>query len=235
MKITEHPDIDPPQLRIAFDEHFPMWVRIDMMPDSDNFVLVGVIRTFGFPGDRSDYHDLISLIWAAFLRSHNIASVSLLDIPHPAIPGELYGRYVFFDKQPSTSFISLANPDYESIEKLLFASCIAGTVFSHFYKESGGNPEKEDCQGSEGEKWRQTITRHLRIKPARERYTLTNHRRLPTWVYCRLNMRGITAFKVSGNLLPDFEGLNNSNCIVEGINGYLIKTGWSMTIILRRR
>lgn len=225
MIVTEHPDFDPPQLRIAFEEHFPMWIRIDMMPGSETFVLAGVVRTFGFPGARSDYHDLISLIWAAFLRSHNIASVSLLDIPHPVIPGELYGRYVLFDKQPSTSFISLANPDYESIEKILFASSIAGAVFSTLYRESGGNPDEEDCQGSEGEEWRQTIVRHLRIKTARDRYTLTNHRRLPTWVYCRLNMRGVTAFKLNGNLMPDLLGSKDSCCIVEGITGYLIKTG----------
>jgi hypothetical protein len=50
---------------------------------------------------------------------------------------------------------------------------------------------------------------------------------LPTWIYCRLNRRGVSAFKLNGNLVPDFSlGLSKNACrIVEGINGYLIKTG----------
>jgi len=227
MKLTEHLDSDPPQLRIAFHEHFPLDIRIDMMPDSETFVLVGFVRTYGLPGDRSDYHDLISLIWAAFLRSHNIASVGLLDIPHPVIPGELYGRYVFFDKQPSASFVSLANPDYKLIKQILMASSLAGFVFSGLYRDSGGNPDQEDCEGIEGEEWRKTIARHLGIRTTRERYTLTNHRRLPTWVYCRLNQQGVSAFKLNGNLMPDFNSAlsKDSSRIVEGISGYLIKAG----------
>lgn len=141
MELTEHLNSDLPQLRVAFRELFPMDVRIDMMPDSDTVVLVGFVRTYGFPGDRSDYHDLISLIWAAFLRGHNVASVSLVDIPHPVVDGELYGRYVLFDKQPGASFLSLTNPDYVLIEKVLLASRLAGFVFSMLYRESGGNPD----------------------------------------------------------------------------------------------
>ena len=78
-----------PQLIIEFSPNFPMWVRIDVDSDAGIAVLAGVVRTYGLAGDRSDYHDLISLLWAAELRSYNEASVRLIDIPHPVCPGEL--------------------------------------------------------------------------------------------------------------------------------------------------
>ena len=100
---SELHDPSPAHFRIHFSHNFPMWVRIDIDTDANAALLVGVVRTYGFAGDRTDHHDLISLLWASRLRLLNDASVRLIDIPHPAIPGELWGRYVFFEKQPAAS------------------------------------------------------------------------------------------------------------------------------------
>ena len=89
-----------PQFLIYFAPDFPMWVRIHFDPDARSAWLFGIVRTHGLAGDRSDYHDLISLLWSGYLRSRNDASVRLIDIPHPVISGELWGRYIFFEKQP---------------------------------------------------------------------------------------------------------------------------------------
>jgi hypothetical protein len=123
-----------PQLVIDFCCNFPMWFRIDVDTEANAALLVGVVRTFGLVGDRTDYHDLISLLWASLLRSLNEASVRLIDIPHPVIVGELSGRYVLFEKQPGASFISLENPNYELLERLLLASSLAARVFSLLYQ-----------------------------------------------------------------------------------------------------
>jgi hypothetical protein len=123
-----------PQLVIDFCCNFPMWFRIDVDTEANAALLVGVVRTFGLVGDRTDYHDLISLLWASLSRSLNEASVRLIDIPHPVMVGELWGRYVLFEKQPGASYISLENPNYELLERLLLASSLAARVFSLLYQ-----------------------------------------------------------------------------------------------------
>src|SRR4051794_39600759 len=65
LTLSELTDFHTNQLRIEFAPHFPMWIRIDVEENSKAAVLVGAVRTVGLPGDRSDYHDLISLLWAA--------------------------------------------------------------------------------------------------------------------------------------------------------------------------
>src|SRR5688572_30071759 len=55
--------------------NFPMWLRLYL--EGDTASIVGVVRTVGLDGDRSDYHDVISIIWAAVLRSSGCASVRL--------------------------------------------------------------------------------------------------------------------------------------------------------------
>jgi hypothetical protein len=57
---------------IDFSCNFPMWFRIDLDTEANAALLVGVVRTYGLVGDRTDYHDLISLLWASQLRSLNL-------------------------------------------------------------------------------------------------------------------------------------------------------------------
>ena len=106
-----------PQLRIHFWPHSPMWIRIDIDAETNSGLLLGVVRVYEVPHERTDYNELISLIWAAHLRHTNTASVRLLDIQHPVIANQLLGRYILFEKQPPASYISLDHPDYNLIEK----------------------------------------------------------------------------------------------------------------------
>ena len=106
-----------PQLRILLWPHSPMWIRIDIDAETNSGLLLGVVRVYEVPHERTDYNELISLIWAAHLRHTNTASVRLLDIQHPVIANQLLGRYILFEKQPPASYISLDHPDYNLIEK----------------------------------------------------------------------------------------------------------------------
>ena len=203
-----------------------MWIRIDVDQDAEAAVLVGVVRTVGFPGDRSDYHDLISLLWAAFLRSCSFASVRLLDIPHPVCEGELYGRYLVFEKQPPATYVSLEKPNYEMIERLLVASCLAARIFSLLYQASDGDPDRESCAGQGGEGWAEAVTRNLKWK-AGHRDELTNQRQNPNWCYYRRNDHGVTAFTLSLNLLEILAGktADLDEVVLDGDGRYLVKTG----------
>jgi hypothetical protein len=223
-RISELHNYDQPQLRIEFSRGFPMWVRIDIDSDAKAAVLVGVVRTYFFAGDRSDYHDLISLLWAAELRSWNEASVRLIDIPHPVIPGELWGRYVLFDKQPPASFISLEDPDYELIEKILLLSSLAGHQFSLLYEASLGDPVAEKCGRGVG--WAHEVAKNLKWKVG-HRDELTNERHYPHWCFYRRNDFGVSAFRlhVSALSLLAAEKPREGDIILDGQESYLVKTG----------
>jgi hypothetical protein len=217
-------DYDPPQLRVEFSFNFPMWIRIDVDSAAGTALMVGVVRTYGSPGDRSDYHDLISLLWAAEMRRWNEASVRLIDIPHPVIPGELWGRYVLFEKQPPASYISLESPDYKLIERVLMLSSLAGRHFSLLYQASDGNPDKEQCH--DGKQWAREVARRLKWKVG-HRGELTNGRRHPHWEFYRRNDYGVTAFRLRIGALSVLaaEKPREGDVVLDGQGSYLVKTG----------
>lgn len=222
--LSELHDHGRTQLRIHFACNFPMWIRIDIDSEANAALLVGVVRTYGFPGDRSDYHDLISLLWAAHLRGWNEASVRLIDIPHPAVPGELWGRYVFFEKQPPASYISLEEPNYELIERLLLLSSMVGWQFSLLYRACRGDPELEDCVS--GEHWAREVAKSLKWK-VNHRDGLSNERRHPNWCFFRRNDYGVTAFRFQTDVLSLLAAQppRERDIILEGHGNFLVKTG----------
>src|SRR4051812_1964386 len=82
---------------LQFSDSFPMWIVVEFHEEDDCAFLYGVVRTSGLPGDRSDYHDLISSLWAICIRMLNVASVRMVDIPHPVAKWEMHGRFILFD------------------------------------------------------------------------------------------------------------------------------------------
>jgi len=226
LTLTEHADYQPNQLRIEFSLHFPMWIRVDIEESAEKAVLVGVVRTFGFPGDRSDYHELISLLWAAFLRASGFASVRILDIPHPVCEGELYGRYLVFEKQPSATFVSLSKPDFTLIREMLIACRKAAKLFSLVYEASDGDPERETSGGAGGEEWAHKVARSLKGS-AGVRGGLSNQRQNPNWCYYYRDNGGITSFRLPVNLFAILENCLSKveDIVVEMDDTYLVQTG----------
>jgi hypothetical protein len=189
------------QVDIEFTRHFPMWLRIDVLPQEKRAFLYGIVRTVGLPGDKSDYHDLISLVWAAALRCREVASVRLVDIPHPVVPNELHGRFVLFDKQPAASFIQLDSPDYETYEQIFDASIVAASGFSAIYRSLEGDPDAEEWNVKGATEFAEELKRQLGYK-AKKDSAKYNDRYNPNWSYWRLDSRGITVFSFDANLQP---------------------------------
>lgn len=215
---------DSRQIRIYFWEHSPMWVRIDLEPSNNSALLIGVVRTYEVPHERTDYNELISIIWASYLRASNTASVRILDIPHPVLPKELLGRYLVFDKQPAASYITLDAPDIEAIKKILAESLMAAWGYSILYKSSGGCSEQEICD--DYEEWAASVCDLARWKRKQE-YEIGNERRFPNWSYFRRLDRGASLFDLecNPNLLVTPNDPKPEEIIVEAKNGLLIVTG----------
>jgi hypothetical protein len=231
--LRQHTDPVAADIISASAPSFPGWIRLEF--DEESVASVGVVRTVGLPGDRSDYHDLISLIWAGCLRALNIASVRIIDVPHPELPGELWGRYILFDGQPFAMPVTLSRPDYDLIEKILTGSRLAFQTFSIVYLACDGDPDKENCDGPGAEAWVMNINEALRLK-AKESEELSNHRQNPTWRYFRRNDRRIVAFHLSVNLvelLPIDSPRRSWKC-VESLKGYLMTSGNIQNVIPKR-
>ncbi|MEI7910342.1 MAG: restriction endonuclease [Verrucomicrobiota bacterium] len=213
-----------PQLRIHFWPHSPMWIRIDIDAQTNSSLLVGVVRVYDVPHERTDYNELISLIWAAHLRLSNTASVRLLDIPHPVIPNEIKGRYVLFEKQPPVSFISLDHPDYDLIEEILVQSSLAAWAFSVLYQVSEGNPNEESC--IDDDKWAQKVRRATRWKYDRT-YEIWNARNSPSWSFYRRHDLGVSLFwlKASLSLMHATQNAADKELVLDAPDGFLTKTG----------
>ena len=219
-EITES---DHHQLRIYFWENSPMWIRIDIDSQSRSALLVGVARAYDVPHERTDYNDLMSLVWAAEFRRTNHASVRLIDISHPVIAGELVGRYIFFETQPPASYILLEHPDYTTIESIIFHSALAALQFSRLYKASQGDPDLENC--TDDDQWARKVAKCLRWK-IHHADELVNEREHPHWSFYRRNDHGVTAFRLSINALNLFpsENIEHSETVLNGLESYLIKT-----------
>lgn len=67
-----------------------------------------------YPGDRSDIHIIISLMFSSFLKVKTKISCSIFDIAHPVICDEIWGRYIYPQQYENSS-----NNILDHIENLL--------------------------------------------------------------------------------------------------------------------
>jgi len=202
-----------------------MWLDIEFAREAQSAVLTGMVRTLGLPGDRSDYHDLISLVWAACLRAADLASVRLIDIPHPFCEGELYGRYVVFDSQPAASYVTLLAPDYERLRLIMLVSACAARIFSALFVALGGDHESEEWDVGAGESWAKEVAQRLRFR-LDHRFTLYNKRHRPGWSYFRRSDQGVVALRFDcpfSEFLPSAI-VDTPPSILEGESGYFVQS-----------
>ena len=226
LSLYEEDPEHPGRIRIEFAEGFPMWIAVDLDPGRDEAHVFGVVRTMGLPGDRSDYHDLISSVWAIGLRTLGVASVRLVDVPHPVVEGELYGRYVLFDLQPAVTYTLVANPDLDTLGRILSASAYCAWFFSAFYRKLRGGREEEVYDGEGGLAWAAEVAKTLRLK-AEHRYGNSSQRHHPDWSYYHRDDHGITAFRFEAPLpgmLP-FDPAVRDPTIIGTDEGLLVSTG----------
>lgn len=221
IRLTDQSESDTRKLHLEFAPNFPMRMVIELPHEIDSALFYGVVRTYGLPGDRSDYHDFISSIWAIGLRCVDCASVRLVDIPHPIVEGELYGRYLFFDTQPAIGFISIKTPDLEKVEEILWNSRRCAMLFSDLFLALGGDHDQEEYDGAGELAWASTVAKVLGLKLSFQK-TLYNSRIKPDWSYYRRNDKGISAFKFDTAIIPFFpQTIFEESKTVEGVSGVL--------------
>jgi hypothetical protein len=212
---------------IQFNPSFPMWMRFEIQPDG-SATLVGIVRTYNFPGERSDYHILISIIWAAVLRMSCLASVRLIDIPHPAIPNEIHSRLVLF-AQPTASYTPSQVPDFKIFVAFFAAFSASCQLFYGLYDDCAGDPNKEQWIGDDTSGWASRVSKALRYH-LNSGVLHSSGRDFPKWSYYHRLDKGIVAFSFSGKLLNDLQTLGAWDAsadtkVVEGQDSYLMLSG----------
>lgn len=94
----------PPGFPCADETHEPFQImeKSTRFDDEESHFIWGVVRTTGwtFEGDRTDIHDVLSLIWGGVLRAFGLGSVFLVDEPHVIVPGEIGARHLVFKQCP---------------------------------------------------------------------------------------------------------------------------------------
>lgn len=109
-------NIEGNNIRIDTDEASGLSLFIDIDND-EKISFYYSIRTHDifYNGDRSDIHVVISLMFSAYLKLVENICVSLFDIPHPVVEGEIYGRYIV----PEQISFQLQFADESALQELL--------------------------------------------------------------------------------------------------------------------
>lgn len=110
--------------------------------DPNDFSYFFLLRTYDvfFQGDRTDVHEILSLIFVSFLRNFktNISS-SLFDIAHPVVDDEVCGRYIV----PNQAVKRLSIKSWSDLENFIVEILMAVAFWRNIFWHSIGCPCKE--------------------------------------------------------------------------------------------
>jgi hypothetical protein len=110
----------------------PAAIVVDIFHEENMSNIWGYVRTtsWDFEGERTDLHEAISIILAAFFRTLPCISCSLWVVPHPAIDikSEIYARDMLF-AQPDHVANTFDDSYFKQIEKILYTIRIFGYKF----------------------------------------------------------------------------------------------------------
>lgn len=182
--------------------------------------------SWDFEGERSDLHDVISIIFSVFLKVNFDISCSIHDVPHPAIEteAEIYARYII-PRQIEPDYFSFDNKSIEKISALI----IGISIFEFFFWRAVGCPCNEcrkelkppyDYSYEVDKEWLSLIFKTLRSKS--KKISLSS-RYLPNWEYYKNYSFDISViFSESlcwlvNNLVKN----GNRNELISGITGEL--------------
>jgi hypothetical protein len=142
--------------------------------------------SWDFDGDRTDWHDIVSVLLACYLRSVASLSCRLWDQHNPAVPlpAELYGRYLTLD-QPDGSLIKLDKAGLAAVDKLLTHIKLFEMMFSGWFDWSH---EEGQCDSrssyAEAKEWAARVRTATR-DGSNTNVTTANVRWHPDWKYFR--------------------------------------------------
>ncbi len=188
----------PPAFACADQTHEPFRVMqtAARIGNGEELFLWGTVATFGsqFDGDRTDIHDVLSLIWGAVLRAFGIGSPWLIDEAHPVVPGEIGARHLLFRQCPWT----ITESNFDTARGSLNAwSAFAFHLLDEVFRWSRPQeycPPHHAAHRTQPPRWVDHVSRFLR-NPSD---VTTNSRLYPLWVYFSSARRGVTVIRMPG-------------------------------------
>lgn len=188
----------PPIFSCADQTHEPFRIMQESAQfcDEDEQFLWGTVRTTGaqFDGDRTDIHDVLSLIWGAVMRAFGIGSAWLVDEPHIVVPGEIGARHLLFQQCPW----KITGSSFETARKSLnawsaFAFHMLDDVFQWDRGRYAARPDlATTVRQTEHPIWADEVIRYLR-HPTDVTF---NSRTFPLWIYFSSQDRGVTVVRL---------------------------------------
>lgn len=188
--------IKPPRFACAREIHRPFHIMKELVRfhRDDTPVIRGEVRTFGsdFSGDRTDIHDVFSLIWGAVLRAFGLCSAFLVDEPHVVVEGEIGARHLLLLQCP-WSFAG--DGRVQAIPAMNAWSAFAFHLLEPVFRLDRGTRLDigKDVFGCvQDPKWTAEIARYLRSP----RDLIVQTRRFPLWSYVASHKKGITVIRM---------------------------------------
>jgi hypothetical protein len=206
----------------------PFGLAVNMVSgDTQDAELYLTVRTtsWDFDGERTDVHDILSLLWAATLRVREVASTRLVTVLNPAIQSdsEIYARYLLL-AQPGGLRIGCAlkpraeilSHESAKIHALVFETFGFGKRENSLDPEYSGNPDRD---------WIASVRRRLRFNESVPNWE-TRARSCPRWIYFGSNLRGVTVAEIGSHaaarlkeVIGDFKPR-----VIEGVDAILYRT-----------
>lgn len=195
MDVSEPCNCGDPDCPGGVPVRHPFGISIDMV--SDDFAgaeLYLTVRTtsWDFGGERTDLHDVFSLLWAAMLRAREVASGRLVTVLNgfSGIDSEIYARLIRLDQSGTLPSAMRAQAQVLSAESF----DIGNLITDAFGQPSGDNAGDDiDLEAPEPQ-WVKSVRRRYRLADFKDNEV--RQRAYPKWVYFGSNKRGISAVQI---------------------------------------
>jgi len=185
-----------------------------------------------YPGDRSDAHVILSLMFTSFLKLVGPGiSCAQYDVGHPVVRDEIWGRYIMPFQGPA---FLLGNSTWEQVEKRIhelfyivsiWRSSLWGTMeWCNCEECSKANDSRDVREYDLPEEIPSTISKYYKNV---KRYNY-GRRQMPDWSYYYNISNEVTIIKsskLSVFLQEALESNKREQKVIQGINGELIIDG----------
>lgn len=174
---------------------FSLYEQALRFRDREQDYIGGVVRTSGaqFDGDRTDIHDVFSLIWGAVLRAFGLGSVLLIDEAHGFVPGEIGARHLIINQCPW----KISEGRFEEAQQSMnawtsFAYHLLDDVFQWNRAGVTSRPDLATTHFEEKPIWIDQVNKYLRY-PKEPSF---NKRAWPLWIYFAAHNSGVTIVRM---------------------------------------
>ena len=188
----------PPIFSCAAQTHEPFDLMMEPGPfhDEDEQFLWGIVRTSGaqFDGDRTDIHDVFSLMWGAILRTFGLSSPWLIDEEHGFVPGEIGIRYLVLQQ----CHWNLSGNEFKAARESMnawsaFGFHLLADVFRWRHAAKLTPHALTTIQQTENPVWADQLIKYLR----RPKDVTISRRTFPFWTYFASRQRGVTIIRLT--------------------------------------